>query len=43
MFVKSTIFKNKIISRSTTDIKDYFKDWIKEVTAHGYLEPKEQP
>lgn len=37
MFMKNTMFKSKIVTRSTADIKDYFKDWIQEVTKAGYL------
>lgn len=39
VFVKSTMFKNKILTRSVDDIKVYFKTWLQEIEARGYMDP----
>lgn len=39
VFVKSTMFKNKILSRSIEDIKVYFKTWLQDIEAKGYKDP----
>lgn len=40
VFVKSTIFKNKIYSRSEIDIKLYFKVWLQDMAEKGLLDAK---
>jgi len=39
VFVKSTMFKNKILTRSTEDIKAYFRTWLEEIEARGFTDP----
>lgn len=40
MFVKSTIFKNKILSRSVDEIKAYFNHWLQSIQERGFLDPE---
>jgi hypothetical protein len=42
IFTKSTIFKNKIFSRSEVEIKEYFKTWVQNVTEQGYFDEEAQ-
>lgn len=39
VFIKNTIFKSKIIARSETDMKAYFKEWYEKVEQEGYTKP----
>jgi hypothetical protein len=40
VFVKSTMFKNKILSRSVDEIKAYFNHWLQSIEARGFLDPE---
>lgn len=40
VFVKSTIFKSKILSRSIEDIKAYFNHWLQAIETRGFLDPE---
>lgn len=40
MFVKNTMFKNKILSRSVDDIKAYFNHWLQSIKESGFLDPE---
>ncbi len=40
VFVKSTIFKNKILSRSVDEIKAYFNHWLQSIQERGFLDPE---
>ena len=39
IFVKSTVFRSSIASRSEVEIKAYFKQWKADVESKGYLDP----
>lgn len=39
VFVKSTMFKNKILARSFDDINAYFKNWLLDIEARGFMDP----
>jgi len=40
VFVKSTMFKNKIQSRSEVEIRQYFAKLLEDFEKGGYMDPK---
>ena len=40
VFLKNTIFKSKIQTRSEVEIKLYFQKWLEQIQELGYLDPK---
>jgi hypothetical protein len=38
-FVKNTMFKNKIHTKSEIEIKLYFKNWLNDMNEKGYMSP----
>ncbi len=39
MFVKNTMLKNKIQTRSQEELKAYFTNYMKEIEKQGFMNP----